>query len=329
MEIGKLNIPMPRLVANILVLATAAVVVGCGAGSNGSKAGDKTPSADASKASHTPTPLFEPTLAPNTLSAEEQTLYLNLHYWDKFDFNDTLFIEKVDKQHILSAYIVYVERYVPDSLAAQSLSRLMLKAQSSRKMYDFFLTMGRRVLYDANSPYRNDEKYIPILESAINSTLLSDLEKQPYREELKMALQNRVGRGANDFNFTTADGRTHKMSQLRSEHLLLFFSNPGCPMCRSITEQLQGSPKINEMLERKELRILVVYPDADLEAWRAHLGDYPAAWINSYDKGKVISEKGLYDLKAIPALYLLDSEKRVLAKDCTSVEYIEHLLLSE
>ena len=36
----------------------------------------------------------------------------------------------------------------------------------------------------------------------------------------------------------------------------------------------------------------------------------------------------LYDLKAIPALYLLDSEKRVMAKDCTDVTYIERLLMS-
>jgi hypothetical protein len=72
--------------------------------------------------------------------------------------------------------------------------------------------------------------------------------------------------------------------------------------------------------------VLVIYPDKDLEAWREHLGDYPSSWINAYDKGGVITEQNLYDLKAIPALYLLNKDKIVMAKDCTDVEYIEHLI---
>ena len=39
-----------------------------------------------------------------------------------------------------------------------------------------------------------------------------------------------------------------------------------------------------------------------------------------------VTRDRLYDLKAIPALYLLDSEKMVMAKDCTDVEYVEHLI---
>ena len=40
-----------------------------------------------------------------------------------------------------------------------------------------------------------------------------------------------------------------------------------------------------------------------------------------------ITHERLYDLKAIPALYLLDREKRVMAKDCVDVEQIEHLIM--
>ena len=81
-----------------------------------------------------------------------------------------------------------------------------------------------------------------------------------------------------------------------------------------------------ELIERKELKVLVLYPDTDLEAWREHLTDYPASWINSYDAEQRIEKEHLYDLKAIPALYLLDKQKRVLAKDCTDVAYLEQIL---
>ena len=97
-------------------------------------------------------------------------------------------------------------------------------------------------------------------------------------------------------------------------------------MCRDVKEQILSSPMLQELIERRELQVLVLYPDADLEAWREHLLDYPASWINAYDAQQRIGKERLYDLKAIPALYLLDSEKRVLAKDCTDVAYIEQLL---
>ena len=83
---------------------------------------------------------------------------------------------------------------------------------------------------------------------------------------------------------------------------------------------------LNELSERGDLKVLVLYPDEDLAAWRDHLKDYPSAWINGYDKGKAITQQRTYDLRAIPAMYLLDAKKRVMAKDCTDVAYIEKLI---
>ena len=40
----------------------------------------------------------------------------------------------------------------------------------------------------------------------------------------------------------------------------------------------------------------------------------------------MIRERELYDLKAIPALYLLDRDKRVLVKDSTDVPQIEEAI---
>ena len=98
-------------------------------------------------------------------------------------------------------------------------------------------------------------------------------------------------------------------------------------MCRGVREQIMASPMLNQLVERGTLKVLVVYPDRDLQAWRDHLSDYPSSWINAYDKDMTITRERLYDLKAIPALYLLDREKRVMAKDCTDVEYVEHLIM--
>lgn len=113
---------------------------------------------------------------------------------------------------------------------------------------------------------------------------------------------------------------------MKAEYVLLFINNPGCPMCKQLREQIGGSPMLSEMIERGRLKVVALYPDEDLAEWREYRGHIPPSWINGYDAGCVVREKSLYDLHAIPALYLLDRDKRVLVKDSTDVPYIEEVI---
>ena len=42
---------------------------------------------------------------------------------------------------------------------------------------------------------------------------------------------------------------------------------------------------------------------------------YPDEWYNGYDPNLVIRNDMLYNIRAIPSLYLLDEDKRVILKD--------------
>ena len=78
--------------------------------------------------------------------------------------------------------------------------------------------------------------------------------------------------------------------------------------------------------ELGRVEVLNVYPDTDLNAWRDYLSELPTEWINSYDQGTILTNEHLYNLSAIPSLYLLDSTKRVLVKDGTDVAMIENII---
>jgi hypothetical protein len=87
------------------------------------------------------------------------------------------------------------------------------------------------------------------------------------------------------------------------------------------------SAPINNALSRNSanrtmLTILTLYPDQDLDEWLSHLSDLPTGWVHGYDKDLKITNQRLYDIKAIPTIYLLDKDKRVLLKD-TSIEAVE------
>ena len=83
-------------------------------------------------------------------------------------------------------------------------------------------------------------------------------------------------------------------------------------------EGLKNAPIINQLLQEKKLVLLSIYPDEELDEWKKHLSEFPNEWINGYDKKFTIKEEQVYDLKAIPTLYLLDKDKTVLLKDATA-----------
>lgn len=267
---------------------------------------------------------FLPMLPPAELDAAGQQAYLREHYWDRLDFADTLFLRRVDSLQMLDAFVGYLRIIGP--MDGEAMRGVMTRAAQSKPMLSYFYTMAEKVLNDPNSPFRSDELFIPVLETVVASPLFDEYEKMAPAYDLQLAGQNRIGRPANDFRYTLASGARQSLYGIRAEYTLLFLHNPGCPMCRQIMQELTASPMLTEMIERGTLRVLALYPDEDLGEWRKHFDEIPASWINGYDAGCTIDKGRFYSLRAIPALYLLDSRKQVLLKDVTDVSLVEEVI---
>ena len=174
---------------------------------------------------------------------------------------------------------------------------------------------------------RNEEFYIPVLDAMLTSPLLEEIEKVRPKARRELAQKNRIGTKALNFNYTLASGAQGSLYQQQTDYILLFINNPGCHACTETIDALKNAPIINQLLEQKKLTVLSVYPDEELDEWRNHLNEFPKEWINGYDKKLAIKEQQLYDLKAIPTLYLLNKEKTVLLKDATAQAVEEYLLM--
>ena len=282
---------------HLVPLIAALLLVSCGGGRKPKPAADTVRSR-----------VFLPAIPPASLAAEERPEWLRRHYWDRFDFSDTLFLAQVDTAQMVEAYARYIALLSAAPTDGAPIDSLMRRASASRPMLDYFAWLGAEVLHDPNSPLRNDEFYIPVLRALLAAPWYDEYERIAPACDLQTAMQNRIGERANDLRYTLASGATGHLYGIRAEYVLLFINNPGCPMCREIREAIVASPMLSEMIERGRLKVLALYPDEDLAEWRDYRDRIPAAWINGYDAGCVVRETGSYDLTAIPALYLLDRE---------------------
>ena len=231
----------------------------------------------------------------------------------------------VDTLEMIRAYAAFVATFV-GPVDGEPIAKLMERASTSRRMLDYFVMLSDRILNDPNSPLRSSELYIPVLQAQIRSPFYDRYEKLGPEYDLNLAMQNRIGKRANDFEYTLASGRRGTLYGLKADYVLLFINNPGCPMCKMLEEQLSASALVSDMVASGRLKVLALYPDEDLDAWRSYAHLMPKGWINAYDDGCKVRDGEIYDLRAIPSMYLLDAEKKVLIKDSVSAAEIENAL---
>ncbi len=272
------------------------------------------------------TKIFALPVIPALLNTPESRAdYLVRHYWENVDFADTTYLDH--REVMEQAWVDYIDimKLVPEETAISAIKQMYKDAGKKKKVFFFFTDLAEKYLYDPNSPMRNEELYIPVLDAMLESSVLDDTEKILPKGRRELAEQNRLGRQAEDFTYTLVSGKSGTLYGVKADYTLLFINNPGCHACEEGIKELKQAPAINKEFEAGNLKILSVYPDEDKEEWERHLSDFPKEWINGYDKKLMIKEKNLYDLKAIPTLYLLDKNKKVLLKDAV-VGQIEQYL---
>ena len=83
----------------------------------------------------------------------------------------------------------------------------------------------------------------------------------------------------------------------------------------NIINMLKSDVKVSDMIASGRMVVLNIYIDEDLQSWMDYMPVYPQEWYNGFDPDLVIRTDNLYSVRAIPSLYLLDDQKRVIMKD--------------
>ena len=210
---------------------------------------------------------------------------------------------------------------VPHAEAVSAVERLfsrvsaMESKDTSSTVFEVITDMTQKYLYDPNSPFRNEDFYLPFVKGLSQSAFVSEEMKPGYEYDAQMCALNQVGTKAADFVFCDRNGRRYSLYGIDADHVILFFSNPGCHACKDIIDVLSGDPGISAAVKAGKLAVLNIYIDSDLTEWYRYMPVYPDDWYNGYDPNLVIRNDMLYNIRAIPSLYLLDEDKRVILKD--------------
>lgn len=263
--------------------------------------------------------------------------WLALRFWDQAaqlpegylcDSTHVNGIPKGDMEQAMANFI-YVLDMLPIETARKASSVLAERMADSERndttsnFMEMMASIGERYMYDPNSPLRNEDYFQPIAAMLSSSEFVSESSRDRFSYISKRSSLNRIGTRAADFRFCDKAGKVRTLHGIRTEYTLLFFSNPGCQSCLDIINNLKSSEKVTEMISDGRLSVLNIYIDEDLQGWREYMPVYPKEWYNGFDPDLVLRNNDIYNIRAIPSLYLLDSDKTVMMKDAVPERLFE------
>lgn len=234
-----------------------------------------------------------PTIPTSLHTVEQRASYMSEHYWDHFNFADTLALQ--DKDRAEQGFVDFIDLLsrFNKQMAQKGITSFTAKAYITPTAKEKFENLIEEYCADNQSPLRNDSLYILFLEGMEKSAAFDETEKERIRFKLKGARKNLPGTIASDFSFSLEDGKQHRLSDYKRQKVILYFYDPECESCHKVTTWLQQQTIPSDIIT---LRIIAT----------------PRLY-------------SLYSFKSMPTIYLLDSENKVILKDCTAEQLIKHI----
>ena len=270
---------------------------------------------------------------------QDRAEYMASHWWDRLTDeertypSDSILVSGVSRDDVEQKFanwvnVLFMIDHAPASKAVARLYDRSVRCErrdTSSNVFETFTSLVEKYLYDPNSPLRNEDLYGPYAERLSKCEFIDEGRRKAYEYDAKMSALNRVGTKAADFRFEDKNGRVFRLHDIKADFTVLFFSNPGCEACMEIINALKGIPQVASLISAGKVAVLNIYIDEDLEAWRSYMPVYPEEWFNGFDPDFVIRTDVLYNVRAIPSLYLLDKEKKVIMKDAVTDRVIDFL----
>ena len=253
--------------------------------------------------------------------------YYKQHYWDGITFMDDRIIRTPFFLSKLEKYFREVLSPAPDSIIQES-DYLLLRARTAPEMYKFLLNwLTDEYIYpkymgqDAVFVHLFEKYHSKGVSSWLNEKQMTVISNRAY-----MLMSNLIGQQAANLEMVDSSGKPMPLYDVTAPYTIVCFWDPTCGHCREEVPQMDSM--YHAKWQKEGVKIYGVLSDTKEQGkWKEFMIKYNLqSWINVYqtDEQKKIEEdakrpsyKQLYDVTQTPTLYLLDKDKRIIAKKLT------------
>ncbi len=286
----------------------------------------------------------------NVIDPAFQYKYYKAHYFDNFDISDVRLLRTPFYEQKVMTYIEKVVYQAPDTLIRE-VDMLIEKSRTDPQLFRYMLITLFN--YFAKSQIMGmDAVYIHIAEKYyIPEADWSDPEFiSKLKERVEKSKPTLIGQTAEDFQMVSVStehfmeaadneemkknpyvGNFFNLYDIKATFTILFFWESDCGHCKTATPKLY---EVYQRLKEKDVKVIAMHMLGGEEGkvkWINFVNEHGLYdWINCWNPYD-FSYKNFYDVATTPSLYLLDKDKKIIAKkiDPEQVEKIINSLLTD
>lgn len=249
--------------------------------------------------------------------------YFKSHYWDGIAFDDERLARTPVFEPRLDKYFRELVSPQADSVEKEA-DRMLLESRVSKPMFQYLMVYF--VQKYVNPEYMGqDAVFVHLFDKYINAGE-TEFFTEKYRKYLNdraySMMANLIGQPAANLEMVDSSGALRPLYGVNADFIVVCFWDPTCSHCKEVV------PKLDSMLKakwsREGVKIYGVMVDGGRTEWIQFIKDHNLSdWTHVYEtkEHQEATEKAgqpgfrqLYDVYQTPTLYLLDKDKRIVAK---------------
>jgi len=278
-----------------------------------------------------------PKMEDGSIDSFFQYRYFKDHFFDNMDLQDDRLLRSPVFHNRLNYFFTKLIPQIPDTIIKEG-DRIVKMTGDNKETFKyvvFYITttfetaeiMGMDAVFThmANTYYRTGQAYW------VDST---QLNKILDRADILGPLL--LGKTAPNLTLPDSLNKPHTLHDIKAKHTVLVFWDPSCGHCKTTLPKLYA---LYDSIRTKSIEVYAVCVENDLGKWKEFIREKNLDWINvsilepsweayqkfytnnnlDYNRDKYLIDqmnlkRPYYDITSTPVIYLLDENKKIVAK---------------
>ncbi|MCC6761871.1 MAG: DUF5106 domain-containing protein [Chitinophagaceae bacterium] len=248
------------------------------------------------------------------------------HYWDDVDFMDGRLVRTPVFENKLADYLENWVSPEADSVIFE-FNWMIALGRNDDEMFRYLISyFVDHYMYP--KIMGQDKVFLHVYEQYLSgdkpkADFLNAQQMKIIRDRAYMLMANQLGTKAWDMNLPDPTGKMQSMYNLKAAYTIVAFWDVHCGKCK------EDMPKMDTLFQQKwKAKNVQVYAvmvnESSLNDWKPFIEKLNSKWIHVHqpadmraaeEKAGTPNFRQLYDMRSTPTLFLLDADKRIIAKN--------------
>ena len=240
--------------------------------------------------------------------------YYSLHYWDKVDFSEEGLLRTPLLENKLNTYFDKIVPQHHDSINV-ACDKIIAKTKACPELFKYFVST-LTTKYERSNIMCFDGVFVHLVNTYYKTgqaTWVNETNLSKIITRAKSLEYIGCGTTATDMSMQGLNGNWYKLSNVNSPYTIIWFWDSDCGHCKAQTPKLKMLTDLAPI--KDSVTVFAVNIENETPGFRKYVNENGIEkWINVSDTLHMSRFRDYYDIYSTPVMYLLDKDKKIIAK---------------